>query len=207
MYARSTTVRGNPQSVDDAVAYVRDEVMPAIQQMDGCIGLSLMCDRDSGRCIATTAWESEEAMHNSESGVHDMRMRMAQMMGGDSPQVQEWEIAVLHRMHNAPDGACSRIIWARGDPARMEDATSTMRTAMLSKLEELPGFCSVSMLVDRETGRSVTAAVYESREMMARAADQAKSLREGFTREMGMEITEVAEFELALAHLRVPETV
>ena len=207
MYARSTTVRGNPQSVDDAVAYMRDEVMPAIQQMDGCIGLSMMCDRDSGRCIATTAWESEEAMHNSESGVHDMRMRMTQMMGGDSPEVQEWEIAVLHRMHNAPEGACSRIIWGRGDPARMEDVTSTMRTAMLSKLEELPGFCSVSMLVDRQGGRTVTAAVYESREAMARAADQAKSLREGFTREMGMEITEVAEFELSLAHLRVPETV
>jgi heme-degrading monooxygenase HmoA len=207
MYARSTTVRGNSQSVDDAVAYVRDEVMPAIQQMDGCIGLSLMCDRDSGRCIATTAWESEEAMHNSESGVHDMRMRMAQMMGSDSPQVQEWEIAVLHRMHNAPEGACARVIWIQGDPARMEDATSTMRTVMLSKLEELPGFCSVSMLVDRATGRGVTAAVYDSREAMARAADRAKSLREDFTREMGMEITEVAEFELALAHLRVPETV
>ena len=44
-------------------------------------------------------------------------------------------------------------------------------------------------------------------EAMARAADRAKSLREDFTREMGMEITEVAEFELALAHLRVPETV
>jgi len=207
MYARSTTVRGNPQSVDDTVTYMRDEVMPAIQQMDGCIGLSMMCDRDSGRCIATTAWESEEAMHNSESGVHTMRMRMSEMMGADSPQVQEWEIAVLHRMHNAPDGACARLIWVQGDPARMEDATSTMRTVMLSKLEELPGFCSVSMLVDRATGRAVTAAVYDSREAMARAADRAKSLREDFTREMGMDMTEVAEFELSLAHLRVPETV
>ena len=73
MYARSTTVRGNPQSLDDAIAYLRDEVMPAAQEMDGCIGMSMMCDRDSGRCIATTAWQTEEAMHNSESRMHDMR--------------------------------------------------------------------------------------------------------------------------------------
>ena len=46
MYARSTTVRGDPQSVDDGIAYVRDEVMPAVQQMDGCIGLSMLADRD-----------------------------------------------------------------------------------------------------------------------------------------------------------------
>ena len=207
MYARSTTVRGNPQSVDDAVAYMRDEVMPAIQQMDGCIGLSMMCDRDSGRCIATTAWESVEAMHNSESGVHDMRMRMTQMMGGDSPEVQEWEIAVLHRMREAPEGACARVTWARGDPALIDDRMSTMRTAMLPRVEELPGFCSVSVLMNRNTGEGVTATIYESRDVMNRASDQGMAMREDIARQMHMEMTEVAEMELVLAHLRVPETV
>src|SRR5215217_5008088 len=152
MYARSTTVRGDPQSLDEAIAYMRDDVMPAVQGMDGCIGLSMLCDRDSGRCIATTAWESQEAMHDSEGAVHNLRERYAEMMRG-TPEVQEWEIAVLHRLHTAPDGACCRVIWVRGDPARLDDATSTLRTTLLSRLEELPGFCSVSMLVDRQSGR------------------------------------------------------
>src|SRR5689334_16784677 len=104
MYARSTTTSGNPQSIDDAMAYARDEVMPAVQAMDGCLGMSMLADRQSGRCIVTTAWESEEAMHASESGVHEMRMRYAEMMGG-RPEVQEWEIAVVHRKHTAPEGA------------------------------------------------------------------------------------------------------
>ena len=30
MYARSTTVRGNPQAMDEGIAYVRDEIMPAV---------------------------------------------------------------------------------------------------------------------------------------------------------------------------------
>jgi quinol monooxygenase YgiN len=206
MYARSTTVRGDPQSLDEAIAYMRDDVMPSVENMAGCIGLSMLCDRDSGRCIATTAWETEEAMHQSESAVHNMRERFAEMLRG-TPEVQEWEIAVLHRLQTAPDGACCRVIWGRADPARIDDATSTMRTALLSRLEELPGFCSVSMLVDRQSGRGVTATVYESRDAMSRAAGQAMSMREEFSRQMGMEITEVAEFDLALAHLRVPETV
>jgi heme-degrading monooxygenase HmoA len=206
MYARSTTVRGNPQSLDDAIAYLRDEVMPAVQEMDGCIGLSMLCDRDSARCIATTAWETEEAMHNSESGLYAMRQRYAEMLGGPA-EVQEWEIAVLHRTQPAPEGACCRVIWTRGDPANQESTVDAFRMSLLPRLEELPGFCSISMLVDPENGRSVTATVYENRDAMNRAAETAKPMREEFTRQVGSEIMEVAEFDLVLAHLRVPETV
>jgi quinol monooxygenase YgiN len=206
MYARSTTTRGNPQMIDDAIAYLRDEVMPAVTAMDGCIGLSMMCDRDSGRCIATSAWQSEEAMHNSESGMHDMRMRYAQMMGSE-PEVQEWEIGVLHRKHTAPEGATCRVIWSRGDPATADNVLETFRMALLPRMEDLPGFCSVSLLINRETGMATSATVYESRDSMNRATEMAKPMREEFTRQMGGEITEVAEFDLVLAHLRVPETV
>jgi len=53
----------------------------------------------------------------------------------------------------------------------------------------------------------VTATVYENRDAMNRAAETAKPMREEFTRQVGSEILEVAEFDLVLAHLRVPETV
>jgi heme-degrading monooxygenase HmoA len=197
---------GNPQAIDDAIAYVRDEILPTVTGMDGCIGLSMMCDRDSGRCITTTSWATEEAMHDSESGVHDLRMRYAEILGG-SPEVQEWEIAVLHRLHPAPETATCRVIWSRGDPADAERTLDAFRMSLMPRMEELPGFCSLSMLVDRESGRAVTSVVYENREAMDRAAETARPMREEFTRQMGGEITDVAAFDLALAHLRVPETV
>jgi hypothetical protein len=206
MYARSTTVMGNGQAIDTAIAYVRDEILPTVSEMDGCIGLSMMCDRDSGRCITTTSWATEEAMHDSESGVHNLRMRYAELLGG-SPEVQEWEIAVLHRLHPAPETATCRVIWSRGDPADAERTLDAFRMSLMPRMEELPGFCSLSMLVDRESGRAVTSVVYENREAMDRAAETARPMREEFTRQMGGEITDVAAFDLVLAHLRVPETV
>jgi hypothetical protein len=42
---------------------------------------------------------------------------------------------------------------------------------------------------------------------MNRAKGQAQAMREEFTLHMGMHITEVAEFDVAVAHLQVPETV
>lgn len=206
MHARSTTVQGTPEKLDDGIAYVRDDVMPAVRQMAGCIGLSMLCDRESGLSIVTTAWADEPAMHDSESGVWDLRRRMAELLGG-RPEVQEWEIAVMHRLHEAHHGACTRVIWGSGAPERVDDQLAAVRMTLLPKLGELPGFCSVSVMVDRETGRSATSVTYDSRQDMVAATAAATALRTEFARSIGMEITAMTEFDLALSHLRVPELV
>jgi len=206
MYARSTTVRGNADAMDEEIAYVRDEVMPALQRMSGCVGLSMLCDRDSGRCIITSSWADDTAMHATEAEVVDMRQRAADIMGG-SYETQAWEIAVMHRMHEAHDGACTRVVWGESDPAQAEDTMGTFRMTMMPRMEELPGFCSVSLMVDRATGRSAMATTYDSPEDMTRATEMAMGMREEFSRAMGVTITDMAEFDLALHHLRVPETV
>ena len=54
MYARSTTIQAQSSSIDDGIAFVRDTVMPALEGMDGFVGVSLLVDRQSGRCIATS---------------------------------------------------------------------------------------------------------------------------------------------------------
>ena len=61
MYVRTTTFQAQPSSIDAGIAHVRDTVMPTLERCDGYTGLSLLVDRSSGRCIATSAWQSEEA--------------------------------------------------------------------------------------------------------------------------------------------------
>ena len=206
MYARSTTTRGNPQMIDDAIAYVRDEVLPTVQAMDGCIGLSMLADRDSGRCIATSAWETEEAMRAGAERVRAARERAAERFGA-TPEVQEWEIAVLHRAHRVGDGACARVTWTLTAPANLDAVVDAYRNSLMPWWEQSDGFCSNSLLIDRRDGRCASTVVFESREAMAHTRDQFTTLREEFASRMGMEILEVAEFDLTLAHLRVAETV
>ncbi|MEX5716928.1 putative quinol monooxygenase [Geodermatophilus maliterrae] len=206
MYARSTTVRVRPEAVDDVVAFVRDEVMPMVTQLDGCTGLSVLSDPDTGRCIVTSAWETEDAMQAGADRVRASRERAAERFGA-TPEVQEWEIAVLHRAHRAGDGACARVTWARTDPAHLDRVTDAYRESLMPWWEQTPGFCSNSLMIDRRDGRCASAVVFEDREAMAGTRDQFTTLREEFASRMGMEVLEVAEFDLALAHLRVPETV
>ena len=206
MYARTNTVRTDPRTIDEGIANVRDEVMPLVQGMDGCIGLSMLADRDSGRCIVTTAWRTEEAMHASEQGVRASRERAAQIFG-EMPTVAEWEIAVMHRMHETGDGARTRVIWGHTEPGHLDDLLSVWRMTVMPKMEELPGFASGSIMVNRDSGRTAMAITYDSADMMRQANERAVALRREAAAAMGLEIDEVAEFDLVLAHLRVPETV
>ncbi len=206
MYARSTTVHADPRSVDDGIAFVRDEVMPAVQNMDGCVGLSMMCDRDDGLCIVTTAWADAAAMRSSAEGARSMRERSVEIFGG-APEVQEWDIAFLHRAYETRDGACARVVWSRTVPDLVERTVDAYRMSLLPRLEEMPGFCSISLMVSRAEGRAVSATVYESQQSLDETRDMSANLRDDFATSMGVAITDVAEMELVLAHLRVPETV
>jgi quinol monooxygenase YgiN len=209
MYARSTTLMIFPSSMDEAIAYMGDEVWPAMRDMDGCVGLSMMCDRESGRYIATSAWEDRQAMQASDQHIHPMREAMVDRFGAGvgEPEVREWEIAVLHRDHQAPDGASCRITWLRTDPSRADQLLDMYRTSLMRRIQEMPGFCSLSMLIDRDSGRAVGTAVFASRSALEQSREQARMLREESVNVMGVDILDVAEMDLVFAHLRVPETV
>ena len=208
MYARSTTIQAQSSSIDAGVAHIRDAVMPRLQEVDGCVGLSLLADQHTGRCIVTTAWETEEAMHASAERIQPIRDQAAQAFGGGgSPTIEEWEIAVLHRDHRSGEGACARATWVKLQPDQLDQGIEFYKTSVLPDLEALEGFCSASLLVDRATGRAVSCASFDSLEAMNRNREQATALKNAKTAEAGAEELDDCEFELRLAHLRAPELV
>ena len=204
MYARSTTIQGQPSSIDAGIAHTRDSVMPALQGIDGCVGLSLMVDRTSGRCIVTSSWESEEAMHASEDAVRPIRDRAVELLGG-SREVEEWEIAAMHREHRTGDGCCVRATWVKVDPDQLDRGIDFYKMTILPALEELEGFCSGSLLVDRASGRGVAAASFDSADALERNKDALDRIKTTGSQEANAEVLDQCDFELALAHLRVPE--
>ena len=206
MHARSTTIRGRPESVDEGIAFCRDEVLPMCRELPGCMGLSMIVDRSSGRCIVTSSWDSIESVRATTTQMHPIRQRGAEVLGG-TPEVAEWEIAVMHRDHRSADGAGARVTWLRGEPAAVDRAADVFKLALMPELETFDGFCGVSLLINRESGLVVTSVAFDSREAMERSRERGEELRQRGVRELGAELMEVGEFELALAHLRVPEMV
>jgi heme-degrading monooxygenase HmoA len=207
VYARSTTIQAQPLSVDIGIAHVRDIVMPALREIDGFVGVSLLVDRQSGKCIATSAWESVQAMRASAERVAPIRDQAALMFDGSS-RVEEWELALLHRDHRSSEGACVRATWIKVVPDQLSRSLDFYKTSLLPELENLDGFCSASLMVDHPASRrAVSCSTFDSMDAMARTRDLATELRSRRVRDLGTEVVDVAEFELAIAQLRVPELV
>ncbi len=180
--------------------------MPALEGVPGCTGLSVLVDRTFGRCILTTAWASEFAMIDSADQAQPMRDQAAAVFGG-AAQVAEWEIALLHREHRSLPGACASVTWVKTDPSRLDISTDVYRSYILPGLEQLDGFCSASLLINRSSGRAVSCGTFDSAMMVQSNREQLAALRVDAARQAGVEAINVREFQLAVAHLRVPEMV
>jgi hypothetical protein len=189
VHARSITYHGRPANIDAGVEFVKNEVWPVLDQIEGCRGLSFMVNRETGQCIATSSWENEATMSASEERLRVIRDRGKEIISG-SMQVDEWEIAVMHRTHH---GECCRVSWLQGD---LDAMTETFRLGILPDLERTPGFCSASLMVNGATGLGCATTAWAADDMRSRAASAADG-----------EIVDVREFELAYAHLHVPELV
>lgn len=166
----------------------------------------MLTNRTSGMSIFTSAWDSEDAMRASAQAVQPLRARGAELLAA-KPEVREWEIAVLHREQSAPEGACATVTWTRGDAAHTDRNLEAFRDQVMPRIQAVDGFCSVSLFLDREQGAGVTAVVYRDRAALEASQPAIAQIREGALNQLGLELLDVAEFEVAYAHLRVPETV
>ena len=201
MYARSTTVQVRPSSIDAAVARVRDDVMPAVPTTEGCLGLSMLVNRASGRCIVTTSWQTETAM---TAGERLQSLVDRATTGSAMPEVEDWEIGVLHRDHTSGPGAWVRVSWVHVEPEQVDRLVDLYRVALLPTIVEFAGFCSASVLLDRPSGHVVSSVTFDSYQAMRTTRTLAAGMREHVEGVEG-EVLEVDELQLALAHLRVSE--
>ncbi|MFW6869453.1 hypothetical protein ACOACQ_18830 [Nocardioides sp. CPCC 206347] len=198
MYARSSTFHGKPDNIDAGIRFVQDEVAPRLDATEGCRGLSLLVDRETGYCIATSSWDSEEAMAASDELLRSLRDRGKDILGA-SLQVDSWEITVMHRNQH---GECCRVSWIEGD---LDTMAETFRVGIMPQLEELDGFCSASLLVDRSARLGCATTAWESRAAMEASRSMAHDMRARAASDADGMIVEVHEFDLAYAHLHVPE--
>ena len=94
MFARVSTFTGASDQVDEAVRQVREDVLPRTEQLDGYRGSYLLVDRENGKSLAVTFWESEEAMRESEESASTLRSEIADALGTQMIGVERYEVAV-----------------------------------------------------------------------------------------------------------------
>ncbi len=95
MHARMSILEGPPDQVDEGLRYVREQVLPLMQQQDGFTGFIALGDRQSGKLIGVSFWESEQAMEASEQLGDRTRSESAETVGGTVAGVERYEVELF----------------------------------------------------------------------------------------------------------------
>lgn len=95
MFARMSTLEGSPDQVDEGLRHVREQVLPLMQQQDGFKGFIALGDRQSGKVIGVSLWESEQAMQASEEVGDRTRSESAEAVSASVAGVERFEVGIF----------------------------------------------------------------------------------------------------------------
>lgn len=200
VFARTAMHQGRPDRVDACLAYLRDTAVPTILGMPSCVGMSVLASRQIGLAIISTAWETKADMHASVVKIRPIREKTAEAIGGGTAELEEWQIAAMHRRHHAGQPVCARVIWLRIESAAVDSLVSEFHAATIPALDATRGICSTSLMVNPEWGRAAVSIAYENREAMDRRINGADGRRL-----LEQNVIQVREFDEVMPHLRVPD--
>ncbi len=105
MHARVSTFQSPPEHVTDAaVDNMKANLVPRILEMAGNRGAIFLIDRDTGRTMPITLWDSEEALGASEAKASQVCEDAAQTTSASIGDIQRFEAPVveLHRVRSPP---------------------------------------------------------------------------------------------------------
>ena len=94
VFARVSTYTGTSDELDAAIGQVRESTLPKLVQLGGYKGAYFLVDRQNGKSLAVTLWESEEAMSASEEAANNLRSEVADALGTQMVGVERYEVVV-----------------------------------------------------------------------------------------------------------------
>jgi heme-degrading monooxygenase HmoA len=199
MHARLTTVTGAAE-IDKGVAYLRDSVLPQVQQQKGFRGLSASADRSTGLVLVLALWDSEADLDASESVADKARGESLKVLGGQA-RVDRFEQAIWEVGEVPPQpGAKLHVRPVKMDPSRVDANLAFFKEAVLPEIKGTQGFLSVRLLMNRMTGDGRVGTVWADAATLdgARAKSEA---RRSTAAGRGVEFGEDMVLELVLAAL------
>src|SRR5918999_1447250 len=92
MLARVSTYEVRVERLDEMHHEGMEHVLPALEMQDGFSGGLVLADRQSGKFLVVTLWESEQAMDATEDASQWLRIFGAEAGGGTISSVQRYEV-------------------------------------------------------------------------------------------------------------------
>jgi hypothetical protein len=83
MYGRLVEIEGvDPSRREEALAMIRERVIPGLKEIDGFAGFISLIDEDNRRARSVVLWETKEGADEAERQFGPKREEMVRSLGG-----------------------------------------------------------------------------------------------------------------------------
>ncbi len=94
MFVRVSIIQGKREQIDQGISQYREQTIPAVRSMAGFKGAYLLVDRNSGKSMGITMWDTEKDLKASAAAADKLRAQASKVTGSSSsPLVEIYEVA------------------------------------------------------------------------------------------------------------------
>jgi len=93
MFARVTTLQVSPDRIEETARFGREQVLPAMQGRPGFKAMYYLIDREHGRALGITLWETEEDVLATEEQAQRLRSTAVGRGASVEPTAQVYEVS------------------------------------------------------------------------------------------------------------------
>jgi heme-degrading monooxygenase HmoA len=94
-FARVNQLYGDPDRLEEGIAFLRDKVVPNLSKQKGYLSVLLGVNRMTGRIVVTSNWRTAQDRAASEPSVTSQRAEAARILRAEPVEVMHLEVAAV----------------------------------------------------------------------------------------------------------------
>ena len=201
MFVRTVYATGDPAKVDTAIRALNSQGRDLLEERPGYRGAGIFVDRELGKLMAASWWESEDARRNSDEVMRERRGALLEPFAATTA-VENYEAVVFHQVRQPEAGGGLRITRLEFDPMDADLLAETFRASVVPRLDTLSGLARAVLLIDRERGRGLVGSTFTDRGSLAASRGPQASARHEGAAKAHVTVVGLEEFEVVYADVR-----
>jgi heme-degrading monooxygenase HmoA len=98
MFARVGMFQGPPEHLDAALRRSREQTLPDLERLPGFRGVYVLVDRQTGKGVGISLWETQAALKGSE----DIAIRHREATGRTQQELAVYQVVISPATHSMP---------------------------------------------------------------------------------------------------------
>jgi hypothetical protein len=202
LQSRFNLITADPDRLADTVVYIKAEVRPAVESLHDSMGMSLYANPEVGVAVLESFWASRAALIRSEQVVSPRRSDAVRRAKG-TVCVERYRVPVFEREAPLDTATALRLTRMDVEASRVEDAVESYGATAVPWLAETEGFCGALLLINWNTGHSISETIWDSPKALAASRSAAAAVRVETVRSTGSVIRAVEEYDLVFNSARI----